>query len=419
VADGLEDSQICRWAVERQLATQEEIRTAHDQRKLLSLNGHARPVSEILVDLGFLTRTQLARLQGTNDDSGGRPSQQIPGYQILNKCGAGAMAVVYRAKQLSLNRTVAVKVLPKRLSKNAEFVERFYREGRAAAQLNHPNIVQAIDVSEANGFHYFVMEFVEGCTVYDEVAEGKVYSEREAVDIVTQITRALLHAHERGFIHRDVKPKNVMLTKERVAKLADMGLARETTDHQAALAEAGRAYGTPYYIAPEQIRGEVDIDPRADLYSLGAMFYHMVTGRVPFEGPTPSAVMHKHLKTPLTPPDHLNTSLSSGCGVMIEMLLAKDREDRYPSARELLTDLERLARGEAPEYARPTVTRDVFAGLSAGKSLEPEPVDPPSRYGKRAPDDEKVPPTLPIILGVVAGLSVLMNIILVLMLATR
>lgn len=419
MADGLEDSQICRWAVERQLATQEEIRTAHDQRKLLSLNGHARPVSEILVDLGFLTRTQLARLQGTNDDSGGRPSQQIPGYQILNKCGAGAMAVVYRAKQLSLNRTVAVKVLPKRLSKNAEFVERFYREGRAAAQLNHPNIVQAIDVSEANGFHYFVMEFVEGCTVYDEVAEGKVYSEREAVDIVTQITRALLHAHERGFIHRDVKPKNVMLTKERVAKLADMGLARETTDHQAALAEAGRAYGTPYYIAPEQIRGEVDIDPRADLYSLGAMFYHMVTGRVPFEGPTPSAVMHKHLKTPLTPPDHLNTSLSSGCGVMIEMLLAKDREDRYPSARELLTDLERLARGEAPEYARPTVTRDVFAGLSAGKSLEPEPVDPPSRYGKRAPDDEKVPPTLPIILGVVAGLSVLMNIILVLMLATR
>jgi serine/threonine-protein kinase len=419
MADGLEDSQICRLVVERQLATQEEIRTAHDQRKLLSFNGHARPVSEILVDLGFLTRTQLARLQGINDDSGGRPSQQIPGYQILNKCGAGAMAVVYRAKQLSLNRTVAVKVLPKRLSKNAEFVERFYREGRAAAQLNHPNIVQAFDVGEANGFHYFVMEFVEGCTVYDEVAESKVYSEREAVDIVTQVTRALLHAHERGFIHRDVKPKNVMLTKDRVAKLADMGLARETTDHQAALAEAGRAYGTPYYIAPEQIRGEVDIDPRADLYSLGAMFYHMVTGRVPFEGPTPSAVMHKHLKAPLTPPDHLNTNLSSGCGVMIEMLLAKDREDRYPGARELLTDLERLARGEAPEYAHPAVTGDVFATLSAGKSLEPEPVEPPSRYWKRMPDEEKVPPTVPIILGVVAGLSVLMNIILVLMLATR
>ena len=330
MANGLEDSQICRVVIERQLATPEEVRAASDQQRQLALGGQERPITEIMVDLGFLTRTQLQRLHGSNEDSGGRPAQQLPGYQILNQCGAGAMAVVYRAKQLSLDRTVAIKVLPKRLSKNAEFVERFYREGRAAAQLNHPNIVQAIDVAEANGYHYFVMEFVEGCTVYDELAEGKVYSEKEAVDIISQIARALLHAHERGFIPRDVKPKNIMMTRDRVAKLADMGLAREATDVQAAMAEAGRAYGTPYYIAPEQIRGEVDIDHRADMYSLGATVYHMVTGRVPFEGPTPSAVMHKHLKEPLTPPDHLNTNLTSGCGAMIEMLLAKNRDDRYP-----------------------------------------------------------------------------------------
>ncbi len=408
--DGLEDSQICRLVVERQLVTPEEVRVAVDQRRRLATTGHDRPISEILVDLGFLTRTQLQRIHGTNEDSGGRPAQQLPGYQILNKCGAGAMAVVYRAKQLSLDRTVAIKVLPKRLSRNAEFVERFYREGRAAAQLNHPNIVQAIDVGEANGFHYFVMEFVEGCTVYDELAEGKVYSEHEAIEIIRQMAEALLHAHERGFIHRDVKPKNIMLTKERIAKLADMGLAREATDHQAALAEAGRAYGTPYYIAPEQIRGEVDIDLRADLYSLGATFYHMVTGRVPFEGPTPSAVMHKHLKEPLTPPDHLNTSLSAGCGAMIEMLMAKDREERYPSARELLVDLDLLRRNQPPRYARHAVSEDVFETLSTGRTIEEQPNG--AVAAKARPQEVTTPSPVTIVLGVVVCLSVLINIIL-------
>lgn len=414
MADGLDDSQVCRLIIERQLVTPEEVRAASDQRKQLVATGHDRPITEILVDLGFLTRTQLQRLHGSNEDSGGRPAQQLPGYQILNKCGAGAMAVVYRAKQLSLDRTVAVKVLPKRLSKNAEFVERFYREGRAAAQLNHPNIVQAIDVAEANSYHYFVMEFVEGCTVYDELAEGKVYSESEAIDIITQITRALLHAHERGFIHRDVKPKNIMLTKERVAKLADMGLAREATDVQAAMAEAGRAYGTPYYIAPEQIRGEVDIDHRADLYSLGATFYHMVTGRVPFEGPTPSAVMHKHLKEPLTPPDHLNTSLTSGCGAMIEMLMAKNREDRYPSARELLQDLDLLARKQPPQYAQQYVGADVFETLSTGQKVEPEPMAVAARRPSARPAAGADSPStvLAVVLGVIAGVSLLINAIL-------
>lgn len=411
MADGLEDSQFGRVVVERQFCTPEEVRVAREQQQ--RLGAAERPLSEVLIDLGFLTRTQLLRLLGTSDDSGGRPAQQIPGYQLLGKVGAGAMAVVYKARQLSLDRIVAIKVLPKRLSRNAEFVQRFYQEGRAAAKLNHNNIVQAIDVGEANGFHYFVMEFVEGCTVYDELAGGKLYSEREAIDIVGQIARALLHAHERGFIHRDVKPKNIMLTKDRVAKLADMGLARETTDLQAAMAEAGRAYGTPYYISPEQIRGEVDIDHRADLYSLGATFYHMVTGRVPFEAATPAAVMHKHLKEPLTPPDHLNTSLTSGAGALIEMLMAKNRDDRYPSARELLEDLDLLSAGEPPKYAQQSVDEDMFETLSAGKPIEPVLPESGSRYPRRGGPvvQEQSPPTLLIVLGVVLGLSVLLNLI--------
>jgi len=417
----LEDSQIIRAVVERQLVTPEEVRAAQEQLERLPPGAPRRPLGDVLVDLGFLTRTQLSRVLGSSDDSGGRPAQQIPGYQLLNKCGAGAMAVVYRARQLSLDRIVAIKVLPRRLSRNAEFVERFYREGRAAAKLNHNNIVQAIDVGEAGGYHYFVMEYVEGCTVYDELANGKVYSETEAIEIIRQITEALVHAHERGFIHRDVKPKNIMLTKDRVAKLADMGLARETTDLQAALQEAGRAYGTPYYISPEQIRGEVDIDHRADLYSLGATFYHMVTGRVPFEGPTPSAVMHKHLKEPLTPPDHINTALSSGCGAMIEMLMAKDREQRYPSGRELLVDLERLARHEPLVYAQPHVDAHALETLSRGQVVTLESPRSDGRYRRRAATSAAAGAgsTLTIVLATVAGLSVLLNLILLILLATR
>jgi eukaryotic-like serine/threonine-protein kinase len=406
-----EDSQIARLVLERRLATPNEITEASAQQRRLVGDGHARPIGEILIDLGFLTRTQLERLQGSNDDSGGRPAQQIPGYQLQRKVGAGAMAVVYRARQLSLDRIVALKILPKRLSKNAEFVERFYREGRAAAQLNHNNIVQAIDVGEAGGFHYFVMEYVEGCTVYDELAGGKLYTEQEAIKVIGQIARALEHAHERGFIHRDVKPKNIMLTKARVAKLADMGLARETTDLEAAMAEAGRAYGTPYYISPEQIRGEVDIDNRADIYSLGATFYHMVTGRVPFEAPTPSAVMHKHLKEPLTPPDHISTKLTAGCGAMIEMMMAKNRDDRYAGCREVLADLDHLARGEAPHYAQRKLDRAAFDTLARGQAVDTSPLL--SRAGGGATPNQGLV-LLAVILGAVAALSVLINIILAL-----
>jgi serine/threonine protein kinase len=397
-------------AVERSLVTQEELREATERHRQYLSNGQPRPIADILVDLGFLTRTQLNRIQGNSEDSGGRPAQQIPGYQLQKKIGAGAMAVVYKAKQLSLDRIVAVKVLPKRLSRNAEFVERFYREGKAAAALNHNNIVQAIDVGEAGGYHYFVMEYVEGNTVYEELAAEKVYKEAEAIAIVRQVAEALRHAHERGIIHRDVKPKNIMLTRARVAKLADMGLARATSDVEAAMAEAGRAYGTPYYISPEQIRGEVHIDRRADIYSMGATFYHMVTSRVPFEGPTPSAVMHKHLKEALTPPDHLNMELTAGCAGTIEKMMAKKRDERYPSCKELLVDLDRLARGEPPYYAEQSLGHDVFATLARGEAQEIVREEPMSSRGGP-------PLAVTVVVGLVLVLSVLVNIILAGMLA--
>ncbi|MHC4623457.1 MAG: serine/threonine protein kinase, partial [Planctomycetota bacterium] len=329
-------------------------------------------------------------------------------YKILGKLGAGAMAIVYKAKQLSLNRTVAIKILPKRFSENSEYVERFYREGQAAAKLNHNNIVQAYDVGEAGGYHYFVMEYVEGKTLYDDLAAGKVFAEEEALDIIMQVSRALEHAHARGLIHRDVKPKNIMIDSAGVVKLADMGLARELTDIELAQTEAGKAYGTPYYIAPEQIRGKVDIDERVDIYSLGATFYHTVTGRVPFMADDPTEVMKKHLKEPMVPPDHINTSLSAGISEVIEIMMAKRKEDRYSSMEEVLTDLEALEEGRPPLRAHQRFDFADLEKLEEGEALEPE-------EEERVYKDEAVAryQAAVLILSVVAAVAILIIVLLV------
>ena len=361
------DTEVGKVVVDMGLATRTEIEFCREQQKQAS-DPNQRSLADLLVENAFITANQAKRIRSSLDE---RRSSQIPGYQLLGMVGKGAMAKVYKGKQLSLDRIVAIKVLPKRMSENAEFVDRFYKEGRAAARLSHNNIVQAIDVgSTPDNFHYFVMEYVEGKTLYDlmqppPVGEGRNFSEQEALDITIQIGEALAHAHRRGLIHRDVKPKNILLTPQGVAKLTDLGLAREKDDKDAAASEAGKAYGTPYYISPEQIRGEVDIDFRADIYSLGATMYHMVTGQPPFDGDTPSAVMHKHLKTPLIPPDHLNTALSAGIGEIIEVAMAKNRDDRYPSTEDMLEDLRLLLKGDPPIHARRQVDIDALAGMEA------------------------------------------------------
>jgi serine/threonine-protein kinase len=365
------NTELGRQVVENNLATQEEI-----DRCLALREQSQQTLADVLVQEGVVTSKQLQRIKTRIEES--RKGTQIPGYRLEERLGAGAMATVFKARQLSLDRLVAIKVLPKKLSENVEYVERFYKEGKAAARLNHANIVQAFDVGEANGYHYFVMEYVEGHTLFDEMADGKVFAEADALKVIIQIARALEHAHSRGLIHRDVKPKNIMMTKSGVAKLADMGLARAASDAQAAQAEAGRAFGTPYYISPEQIRGEVNIDFRADIYSLGATLYHLVTGRVPFEGPTPAAVMHMHLKEPLIPPDHLNTSLSSGLGEVVEVMMAKDRNRRYASTKDLLIDLEAIAAGQPPLQARKTINSSVLSQLGQDQSEGAETVELPS-----------------------------------------
>lgn len=362
---------IGRAAVERGMASRDEVMAAFEILKRMPRTDRPMQFESVFVVRGVLTPAQLARLrqeitegaaasvdEGSKSDSssGSKASlttgEFIPGYKFVRKLGAGAMGTVVLARQLSLDRPVAIKLLPRKFAQDQQFVERFYKEGRAAAKLNDPNIVAAYDVGKAGEHYYFVMEYIDGDTVFDRIQALRRIPEAEALRYVRQTASALMHAHERGFIHRDVKPKNLMITKAGAVKLADLGLARGDNDEGAAAQEQGKIFGTPYYISPEQIRSR-PVSPATDLYGLGATFYHMVTGRVPFEANSAREVMQKHLKESLTPPDQLAPTLSGGSSMIIEMLMAKDPRDRYQNAGELIEDLDRVAAGDAPVHARP------------------------------------------------------------------
>jgi serine/threonine-protein kinase len=371
------DTEVGKLVLDMGLASTSEVDYCREQQKQAS-DPNQRSLADLLVENSFITANQAKRLRANLDD---RKRSQIPGYDVICLVGKGAMAKVYKARQQSLDRIVAVKVLPKKSSENPEFVERFYKEGKAAARLSHNNIVQAIDVgSTPDSLHYFVMEYVEGKTLYDMMlppphGDGHNFSEDETLDIIGQIADALAHSHARGLIHRDVKPKNIILTPGGVAKLTDLGLARAQDDSDAAQSEAGKAYGTPYYISPEQIRGDLDIDFRADIYSLGATMYHLLTGHPPFEADTPSAVMHKHLRTPLKPPDHVNPRLSAGISEIVEVAMAKNRDERYSSTEDMLEDLRLVRAGEQPRHAKRVANLDTLAQLEEkGKTVDIAPV---------------------------------------------
>lgn len=403
------DSLVGRLVIDQGLATADEV------KHCLALvrgaeDASGKTLSQLLVEQEYVTERQLIRLKERIE---AERKGKIPGYSAFTELGAGAMAKVYRAKQNSLDRLVAIKVLPKKYATNPQFIERFFNEGRAAAALNHPNIVQAFDVNNVGDLYYFVMEYVDGRTVHDDIQTKKRYAEADAINIVLQVAEALDHAHGKGLIHRDVKPKNVMITKQGVVKLADMGLARAISDKEAAEAEAGKAFGTPYYISPEQIRGERDIGPQTDIYSLGATLYHMVTGQVPFDGKNPSAVMHKHLKAPLVPPDHVNAKLSPGIAEVIEMMMAKDANARYRSCKDLILDLRDVQAGKQPRLAH----KDVLPESDVGSLLQAEaaaaseiPVDRMSARPRSSADVVRSP--LFVVMAILMAASVIFNVVL-------
>ncbi|MFA5191129.1 MAG: serine/threonine-protein kinase [Verrucomicrobiia bacterium] len=275
---------------------------------------------------------------------------EIPGYEILAKIGEGGRGTVYRARQLSLDRLVAVKILAPELASDAEYTAKFLQEARAAAKLSHPNIVQAIEAGVHHGIWYFVMELVESGSLHERLATVGKFSEQETIDVAQQMGQALDFAWRRvHLIHRDIKPANILLTADGRAKLADLGLAQR---HGAPADKSGFTEGTPQYCAPEQCRGEPNLDIRTDLYSLGATLYQLICGRPPFDGDNPAVVMGKQITDPPPPPRSLNPKITPALEAIILKLLAKNPADRFQSPTDLLKELDRLL---APPRSEPVV----------------------------------------------------------------
>jgi serine/threonine-protein kinase len=272
-----------------------------------------------------------ARLTFVDDRSANLEGQTLGNYRIHNRIGQGAMGAVYKATQISMDRIVALKVLRENLVADREFVRGFLNEARTAGKLNHPNVVRVHDFGEAGGVYYFSMEYVNGQTVEEVLKrEGRIPVQR-ALEMTRQVTEALQHAHGLGIIHRDVKPQNIMVDRRGQVKLTDLGLARAS---RGSSAETGPIMGTPYYMAPELARDR-RCDKRSDLYSLGASLYHMVTGRVPFDGSDAVAVINKHMNEPLVSPRKLDAGVPQPVSDLIELLMAKNPGLRPASAAEL------------------------------------------------------------------------------------
>jgi len=300
--------------------------------------------------------------------------KEIGGFELIGKIGQGGMGTVFKARQKSLDRIVALKVLPPSVAKDAKFIERFQREARACAKLNHPNIVQGVDVGKdpATGVWYFAMELVDGPSVLKLLKEERVLPEERALQIARDIARALECAATHGIVHRDIKPDNILLTARGDAKLADLGLAKQLND-DASLTQSGQAVGTPYYMAPEQVRGRSDqLDIRTDIYALGGTLFHLVTGQPPFTGETSAVIMSKHLTEAVPKAMKVNRDVSEGCSRMIEQMMQKDRENRIQTPSELITQIERVLRGE-------TVTRPLTQTISATRRKKDVVEKPASR----------------------------------------
>ncbi|MBZ0090269.1 MAG: serine/threonine protein kinase, partial [Thermoanaerobaculia bacterium] len=210
------------------------------------------------------------------------PGTRFGGYEILGELGAGGMGRVLRARDLALDRVVAIKVLASELSRDTAFVQRFQREARAVASLSHPNIVQIFAVGNLDGVHYLAMEYLDGQSLGRYLKNGH-WPEADAILIARQVCQALQVAHAAGIVHRDVKPDNLILTRRGEVKVVDLGIAKRVDEDQS-MTQSGSAVGTPHYISPEQVQGRRDIDGRADIYSLGATLYHLATGHTPYTG---------------------------------------------------------------------------------------------------------------------------------------
>lgn len=258
-------------------------------------------------------------------------------YEITELIGVGGMADVYKGIDIIDNKAVAIKILKKEFAENEEFLRRFRNESKAIAVLSHPNIVKIYDVGFSEKIQYIVMEYIDGITLKDYIEEEKVLTWKDTVHFVLQILRALRHAHEKGIVHRDIKPQNIMMFSDGTIKVMDFGIAKFARDEGKTATD--QAIGSVHYISPEQARGDVT-DAKSDIYSIGAMMYEMLTGRKPFDSENPVTIAVMHMQDIPERPRAINPDIPAGLEEIVLRTLEKNPEDRYPSTVEMIADIE-------------------------------------------------------------------------------
>ncbi|HEX7899527.1 MAG TPA: serine/threonine-protein kinase [Planctomycetota bacterium] len=308
------------------------------------------PLADALVKLGVITAAQKETVLRKVGEKKGVGS--LLHYRLVRKLGEGGMGAVYLAEDTQAARKVAIKVLPRRFSSTPDLVKRFRREADTAVRVRHPNVVGGFASGEDAGFHFYVMEYCEGETLDRLLKRGEALPIFKGVEIVAQAARGLQAAHGIGFVHRDVKPSNIILTPQGQAKVLDLGLTKNFEESAESLkTQSGAILGTPHYIAPEQARGAKDVDGRADIYALGATFYHLLSGEPPYSGQTGVEVIYKHVHEPLPDLRAKRPDLPAGVEAVIKKMLAKAPEDRYATCAELVEDLEAILAGKTPGHA--------------------------------------------------------------------
>ena len=295
-------------------------------------------------------------------------------YRVDGNLGNGGMANVYVGTDTLLRRRVAIKVLREQYASDDDFVRRFSYEAQSAAKLSHPNIVNVYDFGREDHSYYIVMELVDGATLGDIMRDERVLPEPVAVDYAIQIASGLANAHRQGLLHRDVKPANILVTKDDVVKLTDFGIARAVSEHTLGVTQPGMVMGSVAYISPEQAQGH-EIDERSDLYAVGVVLYQMLTGSLPFTGDTPVAVALKHVSAEPPPIDPATSNVSPAVASIVARLLRKDPQERFASATELASAL-REAR-ERPNVAQAAAFAD--APTSRLGAVKGSPGPPPRR----------------------------------------
>jgi beta-lactam-binding protein with PASTA domain/tRNA A-37 threonylcarbamoyl transferase component Bud32 len=287
-------------------------------------------------------------------------------YELEGVVGRGGMAEVYRARDIRLDRVVAIKTLRADLARDQTFQARFRREAQSAASLNHPTIVAVYDTGEdvTTGVPvpYIVMEYVDGLTVRDLLLEGQRLLPERVLDITNGVLRALEYSHQAGIVHRDIKPGNVMVTRNGDVKVMDFGIARAMNDSQATMTQTAQVIGTAQYLSPEQARGE-RVDARSDLYSTGCLMYELLTGRPPFTGDSPVAIAYQHVRENPVPPSRVDPNLPPWADAIVLKAMMKSPNERYQSAAEMQADIQRAASGMQVAAMPPAVTRmDYYGG---------------------------------------------------------